>query len=230
VVIAAPPGGEVVPYLALGLLTIMVSGAHLGKKTRALRALLNFRTSWLSREAVFFSTFLAASAIHLGTWDLGPGQAEPLGWLIACSGFLAIFSADRVYDAVPQTNQPGMHSARVPLTVGLLLSWFLQSHPLFLTVGAAKVLLYARRKLYFYQTEKSVHTGLSFFRIVTGLLIPGALMASAMGYWMGLMLVLVGEGIDRAEFYDEFEVLTPDHQIRLDEREWTLRHTTHSAD
>jgi Fe-S-cluster-containing dehydrogenase component len=75
---------------------MMLSTLHLGKKSRAWRAVLNLRRSWLSREIFFFSGF--AGTLLLSTL-LPAWQAFAL-WPGLLSGLLALLAMDRLYDPV----------------------------------------------------------------------------------------------------------------------------------
>ena len=45
-------------FIGAGIFAMALSTSHLGNKTKAYRAILNFKTSWLSREIVFVYPFL----------------------------------------------------------------------------------------------------------------------------------------------------------------------------
>ena len=59
-------------YVLLGLIGMAISTLHLGKPMRAYRSIFNLRTSWLSREILFFILFLGSSVIALFVNDFKP--------------------------------------------------------------------------------------------------------------------------------------------------------------
>jgi DMSO reductase anchor subunit len=91
---ALPPGfwpGLIGLGLALGLISagLLASTAHLGRPERAWRAVSQWRSSWLSREAVAaLATYIPAGLLAIG-WVL-LGRAD--GW-VAAAGVLAAVGA-----------------------------------------------------------------------------------------------------------------------------------------
>ncbi|WP_088279177.1 DmsC/YnfH family molybdoenzyme membrane anchor subunit [Ideonella sp. A 288] len=86
----APSGGYVGLGLGLALAMLLASlGAstlHLGHPERAWRAVLMWRTSWLSREVIVLPVFIATVA--LWWWSLRSGTAAP--WLPVLAIVLAL--------------------------------------------------------------------------------------------------------------------------------------------
>src|SRR5688572_28215268 len=77
--------------LALGLISagLLSSTAHLGRPERAWRAVSQWRSSWLSREAVAaLATFVPAGVLALGWVLLGRTDG-----LVAAAGVLAALGA-----------------------------------------------------------------------------------------------------------------------------------------
>jgi Fe-S-cluster-containing dehydrogenase component len=75
---------------------MMLSTLHLGKKSRAWRAVLNLRRSWLSREIFFFSGFAGLLLVSA----LFPGSQDFTLWPGLLCGLLALIAMDRLYDPV----------------------------------------------------------------------------------------------------------------------------------
>jgi DMSO reductase iron-sulfur subunit len=184
--------------LALTAVAMASSALHLGKKTRAWRAVLNLRRSWLSREVAFFGAFAALALAHL---TVLPSRA--VGVLAACTGLLALFCVDRVYDIVRPRGRPPIHSADTLLTASFVWAVLLGSLPGFLVVAVAKLFLYVARG-----RRAGWRMGL---RIGLGFVAPVLLWTLWPEAWPGWMLlgIAAGETIDRAEFYDELEVVKP---------------------
>lgn len=81
------------PVTALALL---FSVFHLGDPLGAYRALLNFGSSWLSREIVFTALFFALWLVSYlldrkGTWN------QALGWVTSIAGLGAVFCMASIY-------------------------------------------------------------------------------------------------------------------------------------
>ena len=95
------PPVQPVPFLALGTAGLFLSTLHLGRKERAWRAVLNWRRSWLSREALAVPLFLALAAAHL---LVAPTFAA--GALAAAAGLVALVCVDHVYVAMARDRRP----------------------------------------------------------------------------------------------------------------------------
>jgi len=188
-----------------------LASAHLGRKTRAWRAMLNVRRSWLSREIVTLSAFFGLATLWLA---VAPGQ-RALGSAIAVVGFAGLFAADSVYAVLP--SGPGYrHSASVMWT-GLLFAAMAGGEPeLAVLVGAAKLLLYVARKRRFAAGGRPTRPVLGVLRGGVGLVLPFALWTmgpAANG--VVAALVAFGEAVDRAEYYLELERESPRRQMGL---------------
>jgi Fe-S-cluster-containing dehydrogenase component len=217
---AAGASPHPIAFVALAAAGMGLSALHLGKKARAWRAILNWRRSWLSREIILFSAFACLSAVRL----FAGGERPALTWLIAVTGFAALFAMDRVYEV---TRAPGLrvHSAQVLLTGALVLGFALWSGPLFLSVMVVKLILYLGRKVARPRGGALVVV-LSAIRVVPGVLVPVWLWVSCaapatcgMAWVFGIPLAFgmaLGEIIDRCEFYLELDVPTPRGQMAAD--------------
>lgn len=89
-----------------GAVALGASLFHLGRPTRALKALRNLRTSWLSREVALFSAF-AAMAFAYASWPATP----LLGLAAAAVGAAGVYASARLY-LVPA--RPVWNSRRTP--------------------------------------------------------------------------------------------------------------------
>jgi DMSO reductase anchor subunit len=201
-------------FLGISVLAAMLSLAHLGKKTRAWRAILHLRSSWLSREISLFSVLAVVGAGYLA---LSPGSG-PVGWLALAAGFATLMSIDRVYAILPLFDGRKYHSASALLT-GLFLVGVFSANPLVAgSVGAGKLILYVQRKIGFQRKGKPARLRLSGLRIAVGLLVPVIAWAVNGGEvnLLVVVAVLFGEMIDRMEFYAELDIVTPEKQMTLD--------------
>ncbi|NIN72294.1 MAG: 4Fe-4S dicluster domain-containing protein [Gemmatimonadetes bacterium] len=194
------------------VVTMALGSFHLGKVSRAYRAILNVRGSWMSREVVAMSSFFVLAAVYL--W-LGPGNPA-LGAAAALVGFLGLLSADQVYGVLKASRPAYKHSAGV-LWTGLFLtavfagSWFAA------LFGFGKLALYVQRKTEFSDTGRPVRPWTSLARVAFGFAIPVALWLADPAGTRALLVasVMLGELIDRAEYYAELESESPRRQMGI---------------
>ena len=114
--------GAAVGAFAAGAVALGASLLHLGRPGRALKALRNVRTSWLSREVALFSAF---SGLSLGY----AASLDPLvGVLAVVAGVAGVYASGRLY-LVPA--RPVWNSWRTPvaffataLATGPLMAFF----------------------------------------------------------------------------------------------------------
>jgi len=192
--------------VAMGLAT-----RHLGRPFRAHRAVLNVRRSWLSREIVALPVFLGAGVTQLAA---APESAW-LGWIAAAIGLAGLVCADRVYLVIPDRQRGAAHSAGLVWTA-LYLAGLLAGHPaLAWMLGGLKLALYLSRKLASSRAGRPVRPGTSLARLALGFLLPAGAAMVDPDRWHGLILTaaLVGEAIDRAEFYLELGRTTPRREM-----------------
>jgi len=115
-------GGAAVGAFAAGAVALAASLLHLGKPGRALKALRNVRTSWLSREVALFSAFSGLSLAYAAS--LSP----VVGVLAVMAGVAGVYASGRLY-LVPA--RPVWNSWRTPVAffataaaTGPLLAYF----------------------------------------------------------------------------------------------------------
>jgi ferredoxin len=211
------PAKDIHPWLlpVLGVVAMSISTLHLGRPRRAWRAALNWRRSWLSREVLLFPAFLLLSSTSVFLDSGGRGGA--LDWIAATVGFALLFTVDSVYE-VTGTRGLRFHSARVFLTGLLFAGLFSANAYLFVPLAALKAALYLWRKYGFYSEGRRARPWFSRARVVVGLLTPLVL------WWNGdpelypvvVAAVVVGELIDRAEYYLELDAPSPARQMDTD--------------
>ena len=87
------PGSSIVFYLHVSLVLLLFAlGAsffHLGRPARAWRAVLMWRTSWLSREVIVLPMFIAAVAVWIALVYQTPDQT-PATWMLLCIALAAL--------------------------------------------------------------------------------------------------------------------------------------------
>jgi DMSO reductase iron-sulfur subunit len=213
--VATPAGRRFMGLTAFLILAAVAAGAstlHLGRKERAWRALLNLRRSWLSREIAFFSLFAVCSAAVLSPVPT-PTWVDRAATIL---GFALLFAVDRVYGV---TGTPGVavHSAGVLLT-GIMVAGIAGGSAVVwggaLTV---KIIAYTVRKVRFAEEERPARPWWTGVRLASGLLASSLLILAAPRVPVtdaslavpGILLLALGEIVDRCEFYVELDVSTP---------------------
>jgi len=206
---AAPPPAAA--FAAVGALAMATSALHLGRPLRAWRAALGLRTSWVSREVVAFSAFLVLATAHLA--GLVPGRFA--GWAAAALGLAALVAMDLVYRARGQVVAAVPHSAMATPTATYLAAAAAGAAPVAIALALAKAALYLRRA--------ARECGARRCLLAAARLGPGMALPLAFWPWAGgapdavwLALLLLGELLDRAEFYAELAFLTPRRQAARD--------------
>ncbi len=207
-----------IAFAIVGAIAALLSLTHLGKPSRAWRAILNVRRSPVSREVLGFGGMAALGTLSLA-WPPG-AVATGLGWSGLAAGFLALISADRVYRPVFRPGHPVLDDGGVLLTglylagLGSGIGW------LAAPIGALKLYLYVRRL----SMGTAARIGSAWrwpgaaIRIGLGLVVPGALWVTSgvpLSAWV-LACALIGEAVGRAEFYSRLEIVSPARQLRLD--------------
>jgi len=195
-------------FLVSGLSGILISIGHLGKKFRSFRIIRNFLRSWLSRESLFFTLFLIASTFSL------TGKMDPAAGITGLAAvFITAFSADMIYFRSVSVIEDYFHSSQVTLTLLLFISYTTGYIPLFIISSLIKMILYLRRKM-ISGTVSPVKKILFFVRIVPCLAVPSILfLFQGSGGLLLPTLILIGEVLDRSEFYHELEIFTPGKKI-----------------
>lgn len=228
--------GSIAPALlaAGALLAGGVSTLHLGKRRRAWRAALGVRSNWLSREILCYGLFTMLAVIDgaLMVWK-DPGRELGGGMEIgtAAAGWVALFSIDRVYDPVRRPRSIRLHSAdTLPVaatSTALLALWagLPGALPLVLTALGLRTALYLARKGTIHRRDRlPPRPLLSALRIGAGFLFPAALLACGTpgAPILAMAGALLGEILDRTEFYLDLSPLTPGETIaRAREEELT---------
>jgi DMSO reductase iron-sulfur subunit len=211
--------------IRFGVLAAVAAGAstlHLGRKRRAWRAVLNLRSSWLSREILFFSLFVGVALLFCAL----PSFHLAVGLTAAALAIATLVSVDRVYDCVRPAQMFPMHSADMVLTGLLVAALLLGIGPATFIILAAKLILYAsRHPRWLGEGGGSLATTgwiAPALRAGLGCILPALLLALEPGNWRvwASVGIVAGEIIDRAEFYNELEIVSPRAQVVTDLESW----------
>ena len=208
--LAALMGGPaVLPllFLALGTLVMGISILHLGRPERAWRAILHLHTSWLSREILFTGLFLGLGGVQM----LFLPHARALAWVAGIVGFLGLLAIDRIYRVALKVKPWNLHSGGALLTGLYLLGFLAGLPPLFFGAGAVKLVLYLLRKGHFIRQGRYSRPWLSGLRVALGFLSPMLLLTWNPG--LAALAALLGDLVDRAEFYDELQIPSPQTEL-----------------
>lgn len=190
--------GFIVTLVLAGILSLV----HLGKKLRAWRVFFNIRNSWLSREILAYSLFVPTASF----WLYFPSQNE-LGLIATILGLLILVSIDNIYRKAPSKQENKYHSADVLFfTAFLYVAIFVLNPWMFFAAIALKAYLYITRKMMFNKQGEDYRLLLSVLRFSFGFVLP-AILFFVMGFekaqFVILVFVVLGEVIDRSEFYIE---------------------------
>ena len=188
-----------------GAAGMALSTVHLGKRHRAFRAVLNWRSSWLSREIFCFSLFIAGATVFLLF-----KQFLWLGYISLGLGFTAAFCVDMVYKVTASVKKEALHSSQILLSVLFFSAFFNHFFPGVVFLASLKLFLYLNRKRKDMPKESRSFSFVAV-RLVSGLILPPTLLLidDRAFFASALILMLIGECIDRAEFYGELDILTP---------------------
>jgi len=179
---------------------------HLGKPLRAYRALFHVKSSWLSREISLFGLFALLSSIFVLTGTVA------IFWLALVVGAVFLISVEMVYHVTRKDYRTPIHSSNTLLTAVTFASLFLISKE-FILFAVVKLLLYLSRHAY----EQNI----DFKNILLSLLRFLALLLPFVVILFGtislitpfVILFLVGELIDRYEYYTNIDTHNPFQSI-----------------
>lgn len=201
-------------FTLTGALALFASTVHLGRPERAWRAVLNLRTSWLSREVLLVPLFLAGgAALFVYARRLSWTERELLRGAVSAVGLLALFCADRVYSVIrPPGGERHAPGRGFPLLAGALWlagaasgnSWIWEP------AAALRMAVTVRSGLFGRDRWLVARLALGFFAPITMLI----LLALNDGrprhaVVVAFLLALTGELIERVRFYRGLSVTTP---------------------
>ncbi len=200
-------------FAGTGILLMLLASLHLGKKGLAWRAILGWRSSWLSREIILWPAFIGMGFIYL-QWQLAPAWAIPVLFL----GAGVLFTMDRLYTTIDAGRGPHIPSSSTLLSALFYAGILTGSLGLAKSVLAVKLFLYLVSKVKAAMQGRSFRPGLSLTRIFLGFLIPAlAIFSQSEAFTMILLpAVLIAEFVDRMEFYLDLELGSPKRQMAQD--------------
>ena len=191
-----PPRAELLRAGGLGIVLVTIglaaSTAHLHNPRNAWRSFVRFKTSWLSREAVF--AVLTYPFLLVWLWGVYAGDESVTLWgrlagaVTVLLGVATVFATGMIYASLKTIRQ--WHTPLVPVnylaqafSTGILLFYALTLDalapvPAMLALAAALVVLAAAGKAVYYfwvarPAGPSIGTATGFTRDRVGLLDPG---------------------------------------------------------
>lgn len=196
-----------ITFISLLAFAGFVSLFHLGKPFRAYRALFHVKSSWLSREIALFGLFALLSSIFVLT-----GTAA-FFWLALIVGSAFLLSVEMVYHVTRKGYRTPIHSANTLLTAATLFS-LIALPKAFVLLASIKILLYFVHHAY-NQKINLKKVMFSFIRFL-GIILPfvailfGLLPENKTPFFI---LFLIGELIDRYEYYASIDTHNPSQSI-----------------
>lgn len=186
-------------FLTLVFLAGVSSLFHLGKVTRAWRAVLNIKSSPLSLEIVSFVlfSFVSVSGIFF--------EIPSMLIIASVAGLLFLLSIDNVYNYAEKPKPLVLHSGQTFISSLLIISFLSESIIPFVFVAVLKIILSAYKAL---NTE--IRVSYSLLRTIRMALL--VISAAGLFYYDSISnfliaLFLTGEFIDRIIFYTDFDQL-----------------------
>lgn len=173
----------VLVLLPLVVVAMLGSLFHLGKPVYAMRALLHWQTSWLSRE-IFFSGGFFAMLIAVVLTEKSPAIRKVMDWLTVLAGLLALFSMATMYTMTMKPAWQGFNTyvlffaGAVLLGVGLYAGLMLffggaesvakQMHCLVWAAGVALVVYLAAVPFYMASLAAGGKAGQAALQLLSG--------------------------------------------------------------
>ncbi|MEA1898275.1 MAG: DmsC/YnfH family molybdoenzyme membrane anchor subunit [Bacteroidota bacterium] len=192
----------------IATVSLLVSALHLGKPFRAVYAMRNISTSWLSREIFSYGLFYSSTLTYLILFP----QFQCLGIVAIIFGLICLFIVDRVYKYFEDGSGIRIQSSWVFFTGLLWISLILQEPlPLFFVIFL-KLVLYLFRKIKLWSGLRLRQKIYSFLRVIS-LLITPVLYALDVALIELFYPLFIGEVIDRLEFYSENYIQSPSRQV-----------------
>lgn len=198
-------------YILLMVGVLSVSIFHLGKKLRAVYALRNLRSSWLSREIFAYLLFFILSSIYIAF----PENTLWLGYAGLFSGFFCLYTIDRVYGFLKTGSRWPLHSSQAVFSGLLWVSLIWQDPGPFFFMIAIKAILYIFRFTELWKSQGLAAKSLGLIRLVLLIIIPACMIeVFHLSILATFLPLLPGELLDRAGFYNESYVPSPERKAR----------------
>ncbi len=189
-------------YLGLGAVSALLSMLHLGKKFRVWRSALNQKNSWLSKEILSFTLFFGGVLMDFFLIDI-PNV------IVIFLGVVLLISIDMLYSLATWRWPIKIHSAQ-SVFIGITIYLVLVN-----SIYLLAFILTFRLTIYIFRTSISLNTNLilPILRILLPCIAFGFLLYQEL--ILSAMLLIIGEIIDRVQFYNELSVPDPKEEFHL---------------
>jgi len=179
-----------------GAIGALMSGLHLGKKFRMWRAVLNLKHSWLSREVFFFGLYYILMLTDFFVLDVNY-------YIVLLPGALTLFSIDMLYTPVQQKWKIPFHSGQsIIISISLMLLLFK-----FYWILLAFMLLRMSLQVYaFHPLDEPLFKNKGFLIRWAMIDISIILVLFAVPFPIIFGLILLGEFLDRLQFYNHLHI------------------------
>jgi len=190
-----------------GIISLGLSTFHLGNKIKAYRAVLNIKSSWLSREVIFLFLFLFTLTAQYFLFE----DIIFLRLAAVLFGIYALFSMDKIYTVIPKVKPENINSTPVVLSG---LYWYG-----ILSINLYILGLIGSLRIYLYLNKEHNNILIPVIRLISTYFIPILILITGYTYFLPLIMlcVLIGEIIERYEFYKSIDIITPLRQMQIDE-------------
>jgi len=161
---------------------------------------------------VFCGLFLLLSAFII----LFPAQIW-LGWLAIIPAYYTLWAIDKIYHSLPLRSQ-SFQTANILLSALYIAALLSDVLPAALLFAAIKAVTYLAGQIRYRDPFKPFTLLLIILRIFAGFAFPALITTGIFPAGKLVMLVSLafGEIIDRAQFYHEMELITPEIQMKTD--------------
>jgi Fe-S-cluster-containing dehydrogenase component/DMSO reductase anchor subunit len=187
-------------FLSLIITAGLLSLFHVGKKSRAWKAVLNLRSSPLSREIGLFILYFMSAGLSVIL------QLPALLLASSLIGLILLVAIDSVYIFADKRKSVYLHSGQSFITALLIVSFLTGKTLPFIFIAIVK--LAASVFSLFTNRNNSLQFGIRFMRS-TLLIVTGLSLISGISYpeTAVIYLFLSGELLDRILFYVDFKPL-----------------------
>lgn len=195
-----------------GVLGLLVSFFHLGKKSKALGGSRNIQTSWLSREVSLYPLFLLLTGISF-LFDTVPALLTLFTLLVGLGVFLTI---DMLYLLPNRLWKAQNHIFSFASVSGLYIIAFVSFQELSSFLLTTRLLIYFFKLFLLHKSNSHVQPSLIFLRLLAGFIFPMLLLLYTPPptfFLISLTSVLLGELVERLELYIHLDYLSVPMEI-----------------